>query len=272
MMRSAFGTDALRVDEPSFAAQVFQTGRPFLLPSVTPERLRAATKPEAWSLLDRLGVQSLLGVPLRVSGQPIGVLILLRHQSEQPPFDEADLTLAQDLADRAALAIANARLFQQVQVELAERQRVEQALQRSAERLKVLADASQAFAEVGMEYHAVLDRVARRIAGLLSDGCAIRLISEDRVWLLHAALYDRDAEKLAFQRRIAHDVPLRVAEPTLTTRTFQSSQALLIPVFASDAIRATAQPEYTSLVYHVGIHSLIIVPMRVHGQAIGVMS
>jgi signal transduction histidine kinase len=54
---------------------------------------------------------------------------LFRHQSAQPPFDQDDLTLAQDLADRAALAISNAQLFTQAQTDLAERQRAEQALE-----------------------------------------------------------------------------------------------------------------------------------------------
>jgi light-regulated signal transduction histidine kinase (bacteriophytochrome) len=62
---------------------------------------------------------------MQVQGRVIGVLTLYRRQSEQPPFDEEDLALAQDLADRAALAIGNARLLQQVQYQLAERTKAE---------------------------------------------------------------------------------------------------------------------------------------------------
>jgi light-regulated signal transduction histidine kinase (bacteriophytochrome) len=62
---------------------------------------------------------------MHVQGQAIGVLIVYRHRREQPSFDEDDLSLAQDLADRAALAIGNARLLAQVQHELAERAKAE---------------------------------------------------------------------------------------------------------------------------------------------------
>jgi len=52
-------------------------------------------------------------------------LIVYRRRREQPAFDEDDLSLAQDLADRAALAIGNAQLLTQVQHELAERAKAE---------------------------------------------------------------------------------------------------------------------------------------------------
>jgi light-regulated signal transduction histidine kinase (bacteriophytochrome) len=60
---------------------------------------------------------------------------LFRHQPEPRPFDQDDLTLAQDLADRAAMAISNARLFTQVQTELAERKQAEAALAQQTEEL-----------------------------------------------------------------------------------------------------------------------------------------
>ena len=85
------------------------------------EQIRATTSREFWSLVERLGIHSMIGVPMRVQGQAIGVIIVYRHRREQPVFSEDDLTLAQDLADRAALAIGNARLLAQVQHELAER-------------------------------------------------------------------------------------------------------------------------------------------------------
>jgi light-regulated signal transduction histidine kinase (bacteriophytochrome) len=55
----------------------------------------------------------------------IGILALTRFGSAQPSFDDQDLSLAQDLADRAALAIDNARLLVQLQHELDERSRAE---------------------------------------------------------------------------------------------------------------------------------------------------
>jgi PAS domain S-box-containing protein len=131
------------VDEPSLTTRVFLSSQPLLIPVIDQNQLRAATQPAYQSLIDGLAMHSLLGVPMRVQGRTIGVLILYRHQPDRPPFDTDDLTLAQDLADRAALAIGNARLLAQVQRELAERTKAEAALRESEELLRAVTNTAQ---------------------------------------------------------------------------------------------------------------------------------
>jgi serine phosphatase RsbU (regulator of sigma subunit)/anti-sigma regulatory factor (Ser/Thr protein kinase) len=62
-------------------------------------------------ILRQKGIRSMLGVPLHVEGRVIGVMhigtLVPRH------FDEDDVTLLQLAADRAALAIDNARIAEQ---------------------------------------------------------------------------------------------------------------------------------------------------------------
>jgi signal transduction histidine kinase len=123
--RIVLGDAPLRMDEPSLSWQIVQSQQSMLVPVVDQKQVRAVTKPEFWSLVERLAIHSMLVVPLRVRGQTIGILGLYRYWRAQPSFNEDDLTLAQDLADRAALAISNAHLFQQVQAELAERAKAE---------------------------------------------------------------------------------------------------------------------------------------------------
>src|SRR4029079_8405236 len=65
--------------------------------------------------LRRAGPRGMLIVPLSTGREQIGVLWLLRHGVERPPFDELDLEIVKDLATRAALAISNARLFQELE-------------------------------------------------------------------------------------------------------------------------------------------------------------
>jgi class 3 adenylate cyclase len=62
--------------------------------------------------------RALLGVPVVVEDELIGVIVLDRN--EQRPFSDEHIALAQTFADQAAIAIANARLLEAV-----ERQRTE---------------------------------------------------------------------------------------------------------------------------------------------------
>ncbi|MBI3977192.1 MAG: response regulator [Chloroflexi bacterium] len=121
-----------RVDEGPFA-EVIRTGLPLLVPVVPPEQIRAALGPEKWQHLEAAGmpgIHSVLIVPLRARGVVIGVLGVSRDQPGMP-YTFADQELLQDLADRAALAIENARLYHEVQdgivhLRQAQRQLVEQ--------------------------------------------------------------------------------------------------------------------------------------------------
>ncbi|HEX5691157.1 MAG TPA: PAS domain S-box protein, partial [Roseiflexaceae bacterium] len=129
-----------RIEESTTNARVFQTGQPLLVPLVDRDQIRAAAKPEYAAMIERQAPHSLMVVPMRAFGRVISVLTLYRRQAERPPFDEDDLRLAQDLADRAALAIGNAQLFGQLQAELAERERAENALREREEYLRVLTE------------------------------------------------------------------------------------------------------------------------------------
>lgn len=128
LTRMVVSADPLHVDEPSFATRIFQTSQPIFFPVVDLEQMHAVSKPTYRASLDLLEICSIIGVPMCAQGRTIGVLVLFRHDLTQPPFDQDDFILAQDLADRATLAISNASLFRQAQRELAERQQAEQAL------------------------------------------------------------------------------------------------------------------------------------------------
>ena len=62
----------------------------------------------------RLGnVRAMLGVPLLLSGEPIGAFALARR--EPMPFSQREVELVTTFADQAVIAIENARLFDEVQ-------------------------------------------------------------------------------------------------------------------------------------------------------------
>lgn len=63
-------------------------------------------------LYQRLGFTSVISVPFRPRGRDLGVVSFMQTSRSDRHFDEDDLLFAQELADRAALAWDNARLFE----------------------------------------------------------------------------------------------------------------------------------------------------------------
>ncbi|MEV7611967.1 SpoIIE family protein phosphatase [Streptomyces sp. NPDC089799] len=87
------------------------TGHPVRVSHVTGTELaQIARDGAAADLLAREGVHSYLAVPLIARGQVLGALGLLRTRNPRP-FDDDDVTLAGELATRAAIAIDNARWY-----------------------------------------------------------------------------------------------------------------------------------------------------------------
>jgi PAS domain S-box-containing protein len=99
---------------------VLRDALPARLWSDDPAQLRGLIAPAHRPYLDRFPVYGTLTVPLRVDGRPIGALAVWRDRPGQP-YTLDDEVLLQDLADRAALAIANARLYEQVEQRVSER-------------------------------------------------------------------------------------------------------------------------------------------------------
>ena len=128
-MQALIQPERMPIADPRPAGVATRSGQPQLIPVVDPAALIAITPASQQPLLDIMFPHTILSLPLRIRGRTIGCLTFARSAPEQPPFSEDDLTLAQDLADRASLAVGNAQLFAQVRQELAERQRAEAALE-----------------------------------------------------------------------------------------------------------------------------------------------
>lgn len=83
---------------------------------------------------------------------------------------------------------------------------------RSAARLRVLAEASQLFAEASLELPALLEAVARKIADELGDMLVIWLIAEDGSSLVPAAMRHRDPAGQALLTELLRVARLRPGE------------------------------------------------------------
>jgi signal transduction histidine kinase len=91
--------------------RAIESGEPGLIVDPDHDALRALVAPEQWSALERIRARSALVVPLCAYGRSIGLLILIRHRAGTLAYSTPDVSLAQDLARRAAPPIAYARLL-----------------------------------------------------------------------------------------------------------------------------------------------------------------
>lgn len=91
--------------------KVMRTGEPELYTEI-PDELLVATSvdEEQLRLLREVGMRSVLIAPMRVGGKTIGALSMVNAESGRS-FGEEDVDFASQIADRAALAVENARLY-----------------------------------------------------------------------------------------------------------------------------------------------------------------
>jgi len=88
---------------------IMETGEPVVLPELSDEAWQElAQDVEELEILRRLGVRSVMAVPLSTRDRRIGVLALSMGGSDRR-YRRSDLPFVEDLAGRAAVAIENAR-------------------------------------------------------------------------------------------------------------------------------------------------------------------
>jgi len=116
-----FQPPRLKVGQEGITGWVAGTGEPLLVPDVSQE-------PRYYSLPEASKIRSELAVPLKTKEAVIGVLHV--QSDHLNAFDESDLAVLQSLAHQAAIAIENARLYEQAQqvATLEERQRLAREL------------------------------------------------------------------------------------------------------------------------------------------------
>jgi serine phosphatase RsbU (regulator of sigma subunit) len=190
-------------DAPSGAAHVIRTGVSELTEQISEETLSTLATDEELSRATRaLGLRCAIVVPLTARGRTLGALSLAGAESHER-YGVKDLRLAEEIGDRAALAIDTARLL------AAERRARAEALA-EAGRNAILKDVTAAFGRA----RAVEDVMAAVLnEGIRPAGAAagtVGLVSGGRVELAGATGYEVDDHP--YWHSFGLDEPLPMAE------------------------------------------------------------
>ncbi len=130
-------------ETPTSRRNVLASGQPVLIREITDEMINASVRdPVEASLIRALGLTSLIIVPLIAREVKLGTLTIVMAESGRH-YDDVDLEFAMDLGRRAALAIENARMHEQVrgktvelEMQAAQLKQVVQELERQTRELK----------------------------------------------------------------------------------------------------------------------------------------
>ena len=191
------------------AGRVAANRQPLLVPDLSKVDLYRST------LRDR-GINSIVAIPLVVEDTVIGVLHAGSEAYAQ--FVEDDARLLELIADRIALAINQASLYE-----------AEQVAQR---RLRFLGEAG---ALLGSSLHVekTLDQLGRLVAGRIADWCSIHLVAEATGVRL-VSIAHRDAARTEAVRATLSEpaIESRIAEVVQSGQSAAAGATLVVPLNA----------------------------------------
>jgi PAS domain S-box-containing protein len=229
-------------------ARALRRGEPVVVKDFDETALReAARDADHLAMLARFGFCSAMVVPMMARDRVVG-LITLGASTSGRRFGDDDVSLVQSLADRAALAIENARLFQEARAAARVREEVVQTVSHDLRSpLAVIAiNASLLREELSdTERKTCVERVERavermqRMIGDLLDAArleagalAIRQEPEPVAGLL------ADACELAGPSALVHEIAIRrSAEPTLRARADRDRVVQALANLLDNAVR-----------------------------------
>ncbi|MBN1580306.1 MAG: GAF domain-containing protein [Anaerolineae bacterium] len=118
------------------AAQIIQSRQPLLINEDYERRFAEQGGTRVVSALNRFP-KAWLGVPMFAQNEIVGV-IAVQNLERENAFSEADVRLLATIAANVGIAIQNAHLYEQAQLEIAERRQAEEALGRYAREMAAL--------------------------------------------------------------------------------------------------------------------------------------
>ncbi len=228
---------SLKVGHEGITGWVAATGKPLLVPDVSKEP-RYYQPPLTYAQKTR----SELAVPMESKGTVIGVLDVASDHLDA--FDESDLMVLQALANQAAVAVENARLFD--------------AEQRRAEQFWVISAVGRRITSI-LDINEVLVQVVRLIEKAFDyDHVGIALIEgEEAVYKVGAGeLWDNPQFRFWPAR-------LKVGQEGITGWVAGTGEPLLVPDVSQDSRYVWMEGSET--------RSELAVPIKTKGKVIGVL-
>jgi serine phosphatase RsbU (regulator of sigma subunit) len=200
----------------------------------------AATDPRLAGVLDvlnEIGIEAAIAVPLRVREDLIGLLAVYPTGGRELSENEESLLLA--LAAQLAVAVQNARLHEETKLADEERRQALEAEREASRRLQALYEISRSFSE-SLSLARTLDAVTRTIVDQLGlDAAALRMPDARGTALVPVAMHVRD-ERLtdAMKAMLSLPQPLSPVRPSV----FRSGRAVVLDPDTAASLGSAHEP------------------------------
>ena len=204
------------------------------------------------------GYRACLGVPVLREGVPVGVLSLTR--SEVRPFTDKQIELVKTFADQAAIAIENARLFDEVQAKTRD---LEESLQQQTATSEVLQIISSSPSELAPVFEKMLEN-ATRVCG--AEFGSMTLVEGDTQ--RQAALYNAPPAFAA----VRINKVLRIHPRSSIAAAIRTRQVVQVEDLRNYPAYLERNPASVQLAELGGARTLVVVPMLRDDEVIGVIT
>lgn len=225
------------------------------------------------------GMRSMAVLPLRAPRRDvIGALGLGFRDSRS--FDGQTRAFLYALAQQCAIALERARMYAAEQLRRHEAQAAEH-------RRAVLAEMNRLLDRTQTDLHETLRLVVEQIAEAIGDLCVLRRITpgsrnpgnsgrwggdgDGDEMLEVVAVHHVDPQALALMRALFASMPQR-ADEGVAGKVIRSKRGVLVPVIDPESARYQARSMYLPYLDHVGMHSLVQVPLVVRDRVLGTLA
>jgi GAF domain-containing protein len=222
----------------SLTGEIVQNGQTFVI-----NNAQSLDVPPT-SLIPEYGARALLALPLTAGGRTFGAVFLM-NLTDDRPFTQAHVDLVLPILNEVALAVDNQLLLNHIQDRLSE--------------TSVLLEIA-AIAASSLELDDMLRQVLKLSQSMLAVTCGTFLLFDRHSNTL------RPRKGFGFPEGIADQVHLPVAEPHSHIAIVFSSGS---PYFINDLDTIPQDPN-RPLAIEVGLKNVLIAPLRVHDEPMGV--
>ncbi|HEY6189500.1 MAG TPA: PAS domain S-box protein [Pyrinomonadaceae bacterium] len=234
---------------------VVRTGQPEFYPDIPDEMLmQGAQDAEHLAVLRQIGFRSVMLVPLKTRDKTLGVLSFVNTSASRQHTAE-DLALAEDLANRAALAVDNARLYRA-------EQQTRQAAERTSDLLMRLQAVASSLSQALTPQQVAMAVIEQGLNSLGAHAGTVVLLSDNGAELEIAGTVGFTPEVLERWHSFAVTERVPIAEAV------RRKAPVIVESIASEEERYPAIGPLASV---TGSRALIAFPLIVEGHTIGAL-